>query len=93
MYCVFIAQPSVINNVVSLGDTGMKSTEKSSKDTKCFRRSKVKKAGRIQAVRTSVGVEEQDFPLLCYYMGFRDTENSDVFTQDSTSFGEETVVL
>ncbi|XP_062975647.1 tyrosine-protein phosphatase non-receptor type 22 [Elgaria multicarinata webbii] len=32
--------PSVTNNVVSLGDSGIKSTDKSSKDAKCFRRSK-----------------------------------------------------
>nr|XP_020636237.1 tyrosine-protein phosphatase non-receptor type 22 isoform X7 [Pogona vitticeps] len=46
------SQPSVINNVVSLGDTGMKSTEKSSKDTKCFRRSKSLKI--FQNVKNSI---------------------------------------
>ncbi|XP_020636237.3 tyrosine-protein phosphatase non-receptor type 22 isoform X10 [Pogona vitticeps] len=46
------SQPSEINNVVSLGDTGMKSTEKSSKDTKCFRRSKSLKI--FQNVKNSI---------------------------------------
>lgn len=82
----------MINNVVSLGDTGIKSTEKSSKDMKCFRRSKVKKTWRIQTVGFFLGVEEQDFPFI-YYMSFRGNENSGLFTQRSTSFGGEIALL
>ncbi|KAJ7331791.1 hypothetical protein JRQ81_013971 [Phrynocephalus forsythii] len=49
-------QPSVINSVVSLGDTGIKLTEKSLKDTKCFRRSKSLKI--LQNVKNSKSLEQ-----------------------------------
>lgn len=40
---VFPGLPSVLNKVADLGDSGINSTDKSPKEAKCFRRSKVKK--------------------------------------------------